>query len=200
MDMLPIPPEQLCGLYESHLRRDFPADELKPCEWLVRLSERGVYACHAFCEEGELRAYACVFAPKDHGAVLLDYFAVLPYRRGSGVGGRCFELLGNFYRKRGELLLETELPDAARTPEERQIRLRRNTFYERHGACITGVQSEAFGVRYSVLCLPENGKRPSDAQVYDRLASLYRVLFAPEYLRTRVKIARPGGEFLPVSP
>lgn len=195
-----LPPENLRDLYETHLRRDFPADELKPLDWLLRLTERGVYACHAFYEEGALCAYACVFAPKDRKAALLDYFAVLPHRRGGGVGGQCFDLLGAYYRERGGLLLETELVDAARSSEERDIRTRRNAFYVRHGAILTGVQSEAFGVKYSILCLPGDGGRPADEQVYARLSALYRGLFPAPYLKTHVRIARPGEDLLPVSP
>lgn len=199
MNIQPLPLKELPDLYDTHLRRDFPADELKPCDWLVRLAERGTYECHTFYDRGELCAYACVLAPRDRGAVLLDYFAVLPHRRGGGIGGQCFDLLGDTYRNRGGMLLETELVDAARTSEERETRLRRNTFYQRHGARLTGVHSEAFGVRYSILCLPGEGGGPADEAVYARLAALYRGLFAPEYLTTQVKIARPSGELLPVS-
>ena len=79
--------EQAQSIYRSQMVRDFPESELKPFASVQGMMTRGLYEPLAFYDEaGALMAYAWQAVLPQCRNVLLDYFAVLPQYRGSGVG------------------------------------------------------------------------------------------------------------------
>ena len=86
-----LSPEELERLFHSHMKRDFPPDELKPLSRLLELMARGEYEPYGLFREGELAAYALYWKAGEDPYVMLDYFAVLPEGRNQGTGS---ELLG----------------------------------------------------------------------------------------------------------
>ena len=96
--------------YRDKLRRDFPADELKPRAMIEKLIGQGRYHCYGFFDEaGHPAAYAYTMECEEY--VLLDYLAVEPDARGQGIGSQVLPLLGEMIGGR-TMLIEAENPPA----------------------------------------------------------------------------------------
>ena len=80
--------EEAHRLYFARFREDFVPSELRPWGSILRLMDQGAYSIFACKEAGEILAYATFI--QCSGALLLDYFAVDPARRGQGVGTAFF--------------------------------------------------------------------------------------------------------------
>lgn len=90
--------EQAQSIYRSQMVRDFPESELKPFASVQGMMTRGLYEPLAFYDEaGALMAYAWQAVLPQCRNVLLDYFAVLPQYRGSGVGTAVLKELAAYY-------------------------------------------------------------------------------------------------------
>lgn len=83
--------EEAHRLYLARFREDFVPSELRPWGSILRLMDQGAYSIFACKEAGEILAYATFI--QCSGALLLDYFAVDPARRGQGVGTAFFHEL-----------------------------------------------------------------------------------------------------------
>lgn len=170
-------------IYRRYMERDFPPGELKPFAAVRELLRRGLYEPLALYEDGALCAYAWqTVLPACPGA-LLDYFAVLPDRRGGGVGTRALRTLAAYYAPRKQtLIIECEHPSFAPDPAAAR---RRIGFYLRAGARATAMESLLFGVRYQIYALPCGG-RQTDAELRADLESLYRTMVPQPYYRGNV--------------
>jgi len=117
------------------------------------------------------------------GNVLLDYFAVLPQYRGSGVGTAVLKELAAYYAPRKQsLIIECEHP--AEAPEPAVAR-RRIGFYLRAGAHAAAMESRLFGVRYQIYSLPAGGLA-KDEEIHRDLQELYRTMVPEPYYRGNV--------------
>ena len=115
--------------------------------------------------------------------VLLDYFAVLPQYRGSGVGTAVLKELAAYYAPRKQsLIIECEHP--AEAPEPAVAR-RRIGFYLRAGAHAAAMESRLFGVRYQIYSLPAGGLA-KDEEIHCDLQELYRTMVPEPYYRGNV--------------
>ena len=110
--------EQAQSIYRSQMVRDFPESELKPFASVQGMMMRGLYEPLAFYDEaGALMAYAWQAVLPQCRNVLLDYFAVLPQYRGSGVGTAVLKELAAYYAPRKQsLIIECEHPAEAPEP------------------------------------------------------------------------------------
>ena len=176
--------EQAQSIYRSQMVRDFPESELKPFASVQGMMTRGLYEPLAFYDEaGALMAYAWQAVLPQCRNVLLDYFAVLPQYRGSGVGTAALGLVRDYDAMRvHDLVLECEHPAEAPDPS---IARRRIGFYLRAGARATALESRVFGTRYAVLALPCGGTVP-DAALCKELRTLYKVMVPHPYYRGQV--------------
>ena len=137
-------------IYHTHMERDFPPSELKPFSSVQDMMHRGMYEPLALYEDGQLAAYAWQTVLPDCPGALLDYFAVLPDRRGGGVGTRALHALVGYYTPRKQtLILECEHPAFAPDPA---VAKRRVGFYLRAGARATAMESLVFRGAVSDLC------------------------------------------------
>ena len=180
-------PEEGCALFETHMARDFPASEIKPWDVILGLVESGSYDMLAAYDGDRMVGYAWMFCPKGE-AVLLDYLAVLPEYRGTGVGSRILDALAERYCVDGRaFLLESEYPDTAPEPE---VARRRLGFYARAGFRNTGVQVLLFGVRFCVL------SRGTDDRGRAHMEWIYRKMFPGERYQQAVRFldGQPEGE------
>lgn len=169
--------KELKALYHERLREDFPPDELRPFSSMQYLLRENAYRCFAYREGEKICAYAMLIL--SHGAVLLDYFAVAPERRGQGVGSEFLRELKTISREFqvSYMLIEAESIDSAETPEQLTERRRRLRFYENCGCFPSPVFSLLFGVEYQILLLPLDGHALPDAEtVKENLENLYRVI------------------------
>lgn len=150
--------QELEALYNEHMKADFPADELKPLKWLIRLTEEGYYEPYGLYRDGKLVAYALFWGAGEEPCVMLDYFAVVPQERNRKVGSSLIKAMAQLFGKRGlSVFLEAEAPVTG-DPATDDLRRRRLAFYERAGCRRVGYTSKVFGVPYIILTFgPEIG-------------------------------------------
>ena len=172
------------AVYCGQMMRDFPESELKPFATILGMMRSGIYEPLAFYEEdGTLTAYAWQTVLPDRESVLIDYFAVVPARRGNGAGTRILAALAEYYAPRKRtLIIECEHP--AEAPDPAAAR-RRIGFYLRAGARAPAMESRVFGVRYQIYALPAGGGAP-DRQINDDLKEIYRRTVPQPYYRGNV--------------
>ena len=181
---------QISQIYETHMKEDFPRNELKPFMTVETMLKKGVYECLGFYQGEVLTAYAYFVRHIERKTLLLDYFAVCPAYRATGVGSAFLARMKEFFADRQAILLECESISGAGSEEERIIRSRRIHFYRKNGACKTRTKSELFGVEYDILSLPI-GREAMDAG--EELRQLYQQMFPPELFGTRVRLWQRHG-------
>lgn len=171
--------EQVISIYTGVAKEHFPAEELKPVTMIERLLSEGAYeGLGLFCGE-TLAAYALFAGMPEGGTLLLDYYAVLAEYRNSGMGSLFLRKMKEFYGGREAILLETEMPEAAKSEAERELRVRRNGFYERNGALFTKVRSRVYKVDFDIFIIPLANALP-DEEVYKRLSEIYLYMLGEE--------------------
>ena len=162
-------------VFDTHMVRDFPADEIKPWEIMEKLCLEGCYDMLAAELNGEMVGYAWQFRPGGE-VVLIDYLAVFPEYRGSGIGSGILRALTEYYREK--LILESEFPQEA--PDQAMAQ-RRLGFYNRAGFEMTGVQVRLFGVRFHILA------HGGDQNAKDHMRQIYEAMLSPERMNTAVE-------------
>ena len=160
--------EEAHRLYLARFREDFVPSELRPWGSILRLMDQGAYSIFACKEAGEILAYAAFI--QCPGALLLDYFAVGPARRGQGVGTAFFHGLQKLpaLGQASCLYIEAESLESAPTPQERETRRRRIQFYTRCGCVESPWYAYLFGVEYRILLLPLEGVQRDSAHAHRR--------------------------------
>ncbi len=182
--------EELAELCDTALLQDFPAAELRPKAATLKMLRRGVYRpWGVFVSESDmpgcppmerLAAYLLIACPLAEGPVLLDYFAVRPDFRESGVGA---ELLSELALREGrDILIEAETPETA---PDTPLARRRLGFYHRCGALPTPWWDRVFQGRFDVLVLPAPGTKRPGVLSPSALTAIYHAL-APgeEYVKS----------------
>lgn len=166
--------EEVKQLYTDHMKRDFPADELKPLATLLGLTEKGCYQSYGLFDQNGLMAYALYWSCPGDAYVMLDYFAVLPQYRNGGVGSEMLrEMLERFCQNGGGVFGEVEVPNTGDEAVD-ALRRRRLGFYGRAGMRIMGFQTKVFGVPYHVIAY---GPEISDEDLMEVDRRLYRSAF-----------------------
>ena len=150
------------------MHRDFPEDERKPWNVTLDLYGRGIYEMLEARWEGKMVGYAWMVCPEGSSA-LIDYLAVLPEYRDSGIGSAILRELTLRYRTRGQsLLLESEFPEEAPDPD---IAVRRLSFYARSGFLDSGVLVRLFGVKFCIL------SSNADLDAKEQMCGIYHAMF-----------------------
>lgn len=181
-------------VYEEHMKRDFPPQELPPFPpaleliacgegWFFGIFDKeneaqgkGDFEVKANEGNGDitlekLAAYIQVLKPEHCSYALLNYYAVLPAYRNSGLGTRLLEDLQMHLPKVKGIIIEAEIPKRA---EDAKMAKRRLEFYERAGAVNTMWQEQVYDAWYYILVKVfaggEPGKALKDLQLcYQRL-------------------------------
>lgn len=167
--------EELSDLYQNHMKRDFPAAELKPLKALQTLTAQGFYQSYGlFDADGALMAYALYWtAGPEHDYVMLDYFAVLPHLRNAGTGSALLaDMLRRFCVDGKGVFGEVEIPDTGDEAVD-DLRRRRLGFYARAGLRQMGYTTKIFTVPFLVLAY---GPDISDDDLMDTHRAIYRTL------------------------
>ena len=149
-------------IYEEHLVRDFPEDEVKPFSVIEEGMREGHYLVYAAVLGGDLVGYAFLETGECHASfessqrqgrkiALLDYFAVVSGKRDQGIGSRIMQALAPEKTGFDYILVESERVTEDLEDEQKKERQRRIAFYERAGAKRSGVYTYLYGVWYDIL-------------------------------------------------
>lgn len=162
-------------VYEQHMKRDFPPEELPPFPPAMELIASGEGWFYGIFDKEDLAAYMQVLKPEVCSYALLNYYAVLPAYRNQGLGERLLGELPVQLPKAQGILIEAEIPEKS---EDAGIAQRRLGFYERVGAVNTMWQEQVYDAWYYVLVkLFADGEA---GQALDDLQMCYQRLFTVE--------------------
>lgn len=176
-------------LFEKHMKRDFPADELKPLPRLLALTQRGLYESYGLFRGDELLAYALYWKVDDDPYIMLDYFAVLPKGRNHGTGSEMLHrMLEHFCQDGRGVFGEVEIPETG-VPEVDGLRRRRLGFYHRAGLREISYRTKVCGVPYIVLAY---GPEIPDADLMLTHQKLYHTAFDEESYAKKIYIPYEG--------
>lgn len=183
MTIVPLSKDQVAEIYQTHLCRDFPPDERKTLNIILKAMDAGNYECYALTED-ELLGYA--FFVKLEQDYLLDYLAIVRGKRDLGLGSVFLEKLSHQMKDADSMLVEVEEPASGKDEAERSLRSRRKAFYLRNGFADTGVNAEAFGVNFRLL--EPSAKPRSQAEIKALYLRHYAAVLPPKVFETQVKI------------
>lgn len=144
---------EIKSLFESQMKNDFPADELRPFAWVAPLIEKKLYIGYGLYENTRLTAYALFIKAKNSRCLLLDYYAVSPQMRSSGIGSIFLGLLKNTLAAYDAVIAEVEDPAFAEDKAQLEIRRRRIHFYEKNGFSVTNVRTCVDSVHFAIIYL-----------------------------------------------
>lgn len=146
--------EQALHIYST----SFPAVETKPIEKVVHMLKNDEnYHLYVVTENNIVVGFSLMYVFRDLDAGLLDYMAVIPERRGSGLGKRVFtytfDQFCSILKSPLGLLLEIQNETSDNLPDQIK-RKRRILFYTKLGAKLLN------GVNY--LIPPQHGDKPEE--------------------------------------
>lgn len=158
-------------VYEQHMKRDFPPEELPPFPpamemitagegWFFGVFDKEAGDIGADVDLDSLAAYVQVLKPDTCSFALLNYYAVLPAYRNQGLGECFLQELPEYLPKVRGIIIEAEIPGRA---EDAQMAQRRLKFYERTGAVNTLWQEQVYDAWYYILVKLFDGGEPTSA-------------------------------------
>lgn len=164
-------------VYRKYLRNDFPRNERRPLWNIMNMRRQKQYICYGVFCENRLVCYVffVTLTVGSRNCCLLDYFAVMPELRGSGIGSWFITQFEKYIQHMDLVIVETENPDKAKNCAERAVMESRLSFYLRNGLRDTGVMVETFGVPYRILELPLAGKKSEVTQ--EEVRSVYEAFY-----------------------
>lgn len=184
-----LPPNELTDVYLNEMRRDFPAGELKPLSMILTSEAERLAHTWGIFDGQKLVSYLLMVRPQDARVSQLDYFAVLPEYRASGVGAQLLAELPEHEAGADAIIIEAECPDKA---EDEAMAVRRLGFYARCGARDTGFTEHLFDAWFRILVLPCPGRPElSDQDAVDSLVGCYRSTISETQWRKYVQFYRP---------
>lgn len=130
----------------SLYRRSFPRSERKPFSVIRKMHRKGVTDIWYFTRQGKFAGIIITINGKNH--ILLDYLAVEPHQRGTGIGSEILRLMRSHYAGKGVFL---EIESVWEECGNRTERLRRRHFYEKCGMTSMEVFVWLFGVKMELM-------------------------------------------------
>ena len=188
----PLTADELTRVYLEEMRRDFPPTELKPLSMILNSEAAGSAHTWGVFEGETLEAYLLMVRPQGACVSQLDYFAVLPAYRASGLGARLLAELPEKEAGAQAILIEAECPEKAEDPAMAERRL---GFYARCGAVDTGWTERLFGAswfRVLVLAAPGSAGMESGEAV-NALVDCYRRVIGEPKWKKYAEFFRPDG-------
>lgn len=176
-------------IYQEHLKRDFPKDELKPLEYINRMYDISKYECFGFYDDDVFLGYAYMVIPDSSDTRLLDYFAVVKEFRSNGIGGDCLKELKKYYKNLSCVILESESPDYSRDDNDKKIRERRIGFYQRNGLVKTSITTFVGGVYYTIFCM-ECSDSIDKIDVKSEIEKIYHTMFEAKEMPSPIRLWR----------
>lgn len=178
------------NIYHKHLVHDFPPQETKPLGSILKMFKEDSYFGYGMYEDNRLLAYAffvSVPAPSSDSRslrayLLLDYLAVVPDIRGTGIGSKTLSMLKELLPEQSLVLIEAENPEAAADTAELHVRQSRLRFYLNNRCLLSSVTTTVYGVNYVIFLLgTENLSDDActhDTYIRNVLETIYGYMFS----------------------
>ena len=182
--------EELTKVYLDEMRRDFPQSELKPLSMILNSEAAGTAHTWGVYDGDALAAYLLMVHPVGCTMSQLDYFAVLPQYRASGLGAALLAELPGRENGCQAILIEAECHEKA---EDEAMAVRRLGFYARCGAVDVGWTEHLFDAWFRVLVLPCGRTTPDAETTVQGLANCYRRTMGDPQWKKHVTFYRPDG-------
>ena len=182
--------DELTRVYLDEMRRDFPQSELKPLSMILNSEEAGTAHTWGVYDGETLVAYLLMVRPVGCAMSQLDYFAVLPQYRESGLGAALLAELPSHENGSTAILIEAECPEKA---GDEAMAIRRLGFYARCGAQDVGWTEHLFDAWFRVLVLPAKGETLDAETANKELADCYSRVMGADKWRRYVQLYRPDG-------
>ncbi len=175
MELKKLSKELIAEIYNTRMKIDFPPEELKPRFVILDGYDKGIYEGLGLYDGAEIVGYT--YLVKQSTNYLVDYLAVFPDKRNTGIGSALIKLLSEYIGDNGRIVVEVEDPEYAQDAADRELRTRRLNFYLRNGCHDTGVRVKCFGVEFILLTMgtPDSHKE-KNWEVY---SSLYKAILPP---------------------
>jgi GNAT superfamily N-acetyltransferase len=180
MNLKQLISEEIEEIYKEHMKKDFPPEELKPIDIIKKLIKKKIYMCYGLYDNDKLLAYALLVISKSY--LLIDYYAVCKEYRSAGVGSEFLNLLKEQFKDYNGIIVEVEKVECAPDEEERVIRERRITFYNRNGMRMTNISVLLFNVNFSIMCFCND--ELDDGCIREGLEDIYKQII-PENLYSK---------------
>ena len=145
VDLSPPRGGEWLKLWRLYLRA-FPAAERKPIRRILKKYRHGLARIWAIRRDGTFAGL--VMTAESPALVQLDYLAVSPEERNSGLGGEALRLLRENLNGRPMFL---EIEDADLPGPDQDLRRRRRGFYLRCGMEPLGIRAQVYDVRMELL-------------------------------------------------
>ena len=191
---------QVAFLYDAFIKKYFPKDEVKPLSHIKRMMEAGYYKIITISSSpnnldeakgnltpiiNKVLGVAFITAAPNCSIYLLDYLAIDKNYRSKGIGGLLLQEVAEKYVEDKPLLIETESIASSKSMEEKQMRLRRNAFYEKNAATLTDLVTEIYGVEYTIWIMNEK-----QLDLIDELSKLYHFMVDDKHYESKVFIPK----------
>ncbi|WP_458459450.1 GNAT family N-acetyltransferase [Pseudobutyrivibrio sp.] len=168
---------QITKLYQEHMVVDFPKDELKPLNMILKSVQEGFYDCFGLFENEQIVGYT--FMVKQENSYLVDYIAIFPENRNKGVGANLLTLIDDYLGDADRIIGEVEDPAYTDDEEQKTLQTRRLGFYLRNNCYDTGLRVECFGVKFIILEAGNKKCRDKD-EVWDLYSLFYKKFLSEE--------------------
>lgn len=151
--------EGIKGFY-AHIKEDFPRNERIPFFFIKRRFLKGQMKAVYLTNGSNVFGYALHHVT--NGITHINYLAVLKEYRAHGYGSVLLSLL----KEEGAMFLEVENPEKAENEKEKQIRLKRISFYEKNGLeTVPGITLNLYGVSMLLMVCGIEGERDWNSTV-----------------------------------
>lgn len=142
--------------------RTFPRAERKRLSTILKMHRRGSVDVWYFTQNTSFSGFAITLNSDNH--ILLDYLAVNPKHRGSGIGTEILQMLRSHYEPRSIFL---EIESAFDPGPHQPVRLRRRHFYEKCGMTSMDLFVWLFGIKMELMSF-------GSKMTYEEYVSFYR--------------------------
>ena len=116
---------QITKLYQEYMVVDFPKDELKPLNMILKSVQEGFYDCFGLFENEKIVGYT--FMVKQENSYLIDYIAIFPEHRNKGVGTNLLTLIDDYLGDADRIIGEVEDPAYTDDEEQKTLQIKDGT-------------------------------------------------------------------------
>ena len=184
MNLKQLDEKEITKLYNEHMVIDFPKDELKPLNMILKSVDEGFYDCLGLYEKEEMVGYT--FVVKLENSYLIDYIAIFPELRNKGIGANLLNIIDDYLETADRIFGEVEDPKYTEDKEQKNLQTRRLNFYIRNNCRDTGLRVNCFGVNYIILEAGKNHFKDKDEawKLYERF---YKSFLSEEKFKNTIR-------------